>query len=193
VITKITIDASKIDTQERKDKLEIVAQEMHRVLNSTIFRDKVMLMKKHGERSKWKDKTNLEIYNHIMSGQEVLNGEEVDYELDIFVDDYFSLKRVIGYTYPSIKTIFVNTRYFDKRNTRDIGSNILHETGHKLGFSHDFRATKDRPYSICYQLNKVYEECHNILMGTVISKVKVCHRSWKTLWLKKYCYWIDAR
>lgn len=189
MITTINIDASKIKTQERKDKLAIVAQELHRVINSTLFRDKVMRIKKQGELSKFKDQPNSMIYNHIMSGKEVLDKEE-DFEMDIFINDYFSLKRVIGYTKPSIKTIFVNTRYFDKRTTKLIGSNILHEYGHKLGFKHAFRKTKNRHLSLCYELNRIYEECYDTLFGIPQYKT-ICYRSWKTLWIKKTCYKVE--
>lgn len=189
MLTTINIDASKIGSQERKDKLAIVAQEMHRVINSTLFRDKIMQIKKQGELSKFKNQPNSLIYKHIMSGQEVLD-DELDYELDIFVNNYFSLKRVIGYTKPSIKTIFVNTRYFDKRNTRDIGSNILHEYGHKLGFKHAFRKTRNRHLSLCYQLNKAYEDCYDKLFGIPQYKT-ICYRNWKTLWIKKTCYQVE--
>lgn len=189
MITTVNIDASKLDTQERIDKMTQVAIEMHRVLNSKIFMDGVLRMKKHGERSKYINYSNTEIYQMIMKGAEVLD-PVVDYELDIFVDDYYSFKRVIGYTYANTKTVFVNTKYFDTNSARGVGSNILHEYGHKLGFGHDFRSTSARPYSICYQLNKIYEDCHRKLYSDLVtSKVKYCYRSWKTLWLKKYCYW----
>jgi len=62
MITRINIDATRIDTGERKQKLERVTMEMHRILNSSLFMDKVMKMKKHGETSKWKDRTNAEVY-----------------------------------------------------------------------------------------------------------------------------------
>jgi len=125
-----------------------------------------------------------------MEGAEVLD-PEVDYEIDIYVDDYYSLKKVIGYTYRNTKYQYVNSRYFDKRSTKLIGSNVLHEYGHKLGFGHDFRRTKRRPFSVCYQLNDIYEECYDQLMGNLPQRIKKCYRSWRTLWLKKYCYWVE--
>lgn len=187
MITKINIDASKIDSQERLDKINNVALEMHTVINSSIFRDKIYVMDKSGETSKYKDVSNSEVYQMIMKGAEVLD-PQVDYEMDIFIDDYFSLKRVIGYTFKTTKTIFVNTRYFDSRPSSLIGSNILHEYGHKLGFDHDFSNTPRRPKSICYQLNRVYEECHARIFNEKRPVTETyCVRSWRTLWFKR-CY-----
>ena len=188
MITRINLDATKINSQVRKDKLTRVAQELHTVINSRIFMDAIIKMKPmKGELSIWKDATNMSIYKHIMSGAETLDPVE-DYELDIYVDDYYSLKWVIGYTRPSIKTIYINSRYFDKRTTKLIGSNILHEQGDKLGFKHAFR--KPSRSCICYQLNDIYETCYDRIFGKgQANKVKVCYRPWKFLKLKKVCYW----
>jgi hypothetical protein len=191
MLTKITIDASKMDTLERREKIQTVAGELHTVINSRIFMDEVMKMRTHGERSKLKDLSNREIYDLLMKGAETLD-PEVDYEWDIFVDDYYTFKRVVGYTYLNKKWIYVNTKYFDTRSTKLIGSNIVHEQSHKLGFSHDFRSTKDRPFSVSYQLNLAYERAYDRIYGKEIkTKKKVCSRSWRRLWIKK-CKWIEV-
>lgn len=187
MLTKITIDGSRLNTEWRREKAQRVAHEMHTVINSKIFQDKVLKMDKWGETSKYKDAPNIEIYQMIMRGAEVLD-PVVDNEIDIYVDDYYSIKRVIGYTYANTKWIYTNTRYVDSYHSKLVGSNFIHEYGHKLGFDHDFRSTARRPYSICYLLNDIYEQCYAILFKQTKSEVRVCYRSWKTLWLKKYCY-----
>ena len=126
-----------------------------------------------------------------MNGAEVLD-PVIDNEWDIFIDGYFSMKRVIGYTMRNIKTIFVNTKYFDTRHKALVGSNIVHEYGHKLGFSHDFRATADRPFSICYQLNLCYEAAYSKIYNVYPEIKTVCKRNWKFLWLKKTCYRVEV-
>jgi len=162
---KLNINVEKLNTEDRKNKVRKTVVQMEVILNSENFRKKVIAIKsKHGETTKFKNYSNQEIYDLIMSGAEVLH-PQVDNELDVTIDDYFSWKRVIGYTMGSIDTIYVNTKYFDKRETKLVGSNILHEYGHKLGFGHDFRSTSRRPFSICYLLNDIYESCHTEIFG----------------------------
>jgi hypothetical protein len=179
MITGINLNASKMNCEERRDKLEEVAFQLHQIVNSTIFRDKVLRMRPWGETSEWKSASGAMIYNHIMSGAEETNGIE-DRVMDIYVDDFFSYRNIVGYMNPFKKWIHVNTKYFDKRFNKAIGSNILHEYGHTLGFRHEGGATKARPHSICYRLNVIYEECHNKLVGNNIPslvKIKV-GRTW---------------
>ncbi len=123
-----------------------------------------------------------------MSGSEVLS-QGMDSEMDIEVVPYYSLKRVIGYTYPSIAKIYFNTRYFDQRPNNLIGSNLIHEYGHKLGFSHSFRNTKTRHLSIPYLLNEAYENAHFEIYGDAkVSKIRVC-TGW---WIFKKCKWVNG-
>ena len=184
---KVSIDGSKLDTIRRIRKVAKVQEEMEIILNSDLFKMLVTNMKLlHGETSAWKDATGEEIYERIMSGASDLSPEK-DSVINIFVDDYYSWKRVIGYTYPNTKTIYTNTKYFDSVNiTQDnhhrkmTGSNFLHEYGHKIGFDHDFRATARRPYSICYQLNDIYESCWDALMPSRMKRVEriYSYRRW---------------
>lgn len=192
MITEINMDANRMNVKERADKLGEVAWEMHQVVNSSIFRDRVLKLspaQKVGERSKWKDASNMEIYKRLMRGAERFKDDE-DNVMDIYVDDYYTFKRVIGYTTLTSKYIYVNTKYFDGRSNKLVGSNLLHEYGHHVGFSHDFWATEERPNSLCYQLNRIYEECHNMLIGNRGSLVKVKVGGWwlwsRYEWRRKY-------
>lgn len=182
--TRIEIDGRKLNNAARITKARLVQDEMELVINSDHF--KHALIKKldrrpyHlGEKSQFKDALPEEIYLHLRRGAEVLSPKN-DFIWQIEIDDYFSLKRVIGYTLQNIKTIFVNTRYYDKFGSKKIGSNICHEQGHKLGFKHDFWNTKNRGNSLCYLLNEVYEEVWEIMFGTNSERdlVKVCYRYW---------------
>jgi len=190
MITTIKLDATRMDNEIRRDKMGQVSLEMHTVINSSIFRDQILKLKPFkGERSKYKNLTNSEVYNMIMHGADI-HEPQMDHELDIFVDDYYTWKKVIGYTKPKVDRIIrVNTKYFDKRHTMNIGSNILHEYGHLMGFSHDFFMSDERPSSICYQFNKAYVAAYKKLFNLQTARVKVCRRDWRWLGLRKICKW----
>lgn len=170
-----------MNTPARREKLIQVAEELERVLSSVMFRDEILKLTKAdkvGELSDWRGMPNLSLYNHITSGADRFDSNK-DNVMDVFVDDYYSFKRVIGYTTLNSKYIYVNTKYFDKRSNKLVGSNILHEYGHQLGFSHDFRATSRRPNSICYKLNGIYEKCHDIIIKKGLTWKKVfVRRKW---------------
>jgi len=191
---KIKIDFKQLNTQPRRDKAQVIQNEMQLIMRSNLYRDKFLKMLDereyvNGELSKWKYASPNEIYYHVMSAREVLNPEE-DNEVDIWVDDYYSFRRIIGFTSTKDKYIHTNTRYFDKRTSKLNGSNFHHEWGHKMGFSHDKRNTKRRKNSLCYLMNEIYEQCWDIMFSepSANDKVLVCYRSWRNLWFKR-CYW----
>jgi hypothetical protein len=55
--------------------------------------------------------------------------------------------------------IHLNRYYFNTWHTCTWGSTILHETSHAMGYDHDYKLTKSRPYSVPYQLNRAMERC----------------------------------
>jgi len=193
---EVIIDESKLDTLERRTKIKTIETEMNYVLNSEVFkRNFINVLNGNsfdlGERSVWKKSTPELIYKRFMSGATVLS-PELDAVINIEVDDYYTWKGVIGYTKRSIPTIYMNTKFFDKRSTMLCGSTLCHEYGHKCGFGHDFRRTKTRPLSICYLINKIYNISYMELFGIEKRKYKtICKRSWKTLFFKR-CYKVLA-
>lgn len=195
--TNVHIDYRRLNTNERQTKAQLVEQEMFLVINSKVFKQGFIkkLAKRNyrnGETSQWRFASPGEILVHILRGAEILS-PEVDYTLNIIVDDYYTFKRVIGMTYSNSPVINVNTKYFDVRSSKLCGSNIFHEEGHKLGFGHDFRQTARRADSICYLMNEVFEETWDALFGTPheTDKVLVCTRSWRSLWFKR-CKWVRS-
>jgi hypothetical protein len=190
---RVVIDFSKMDTDKRKKKALQVQKEMELILNSTLFKDRVLLMDKRGELSDWKNANNKAIYEYLMDGSETLRPTK-DGILNLSIDDYYSFKSVVGYTYENTETVYSNTKYFDSEDKtyenhhrKLTGSNFLHEYGHKKGFDHDFRSTERRDYSICYQMNEIYEYCWNRLIApTLVKKVEVVsYRSWFRTYTKE--------
>lgn len=190
--TVVKINYEKLDTPERRQKALLVENEMNIVLTSEVFKQMLLLTLGRkayntGEMSPWKDKAPILIYNHIMAGGEVLTPAK-DMSIDIDVDDYYSIKKVVGYTTRNSKTIHVNTKYYDSRPSKLIGSNLLHEYGHKIGFEHAFFRTKTRDLSLCYLLNYVYELSWDTIFKKphALERVLVCKRKW---FFFKSCKW----
>lgn len=63
-------------------------------------------------------------------------------------------RSTIGYTYPDVPWIALNSRKWGVLDDADISANICHEAGgHKFGrYAHTFEWTPDRPYSVPYGL-----------------------------------------
>jgi hypothetical protein len=184
---KVLIDESKLNTVWRRGKAKQIEHEFQLIVNSELFKEKVLGIKyKHGELSHWGKASNEEFYNYFMSGSSVLQ-PEADKIINIELDDYYTWRGVIGYTYPNINTIYVNTKFYDNNDLRIqshhrklTGSNFIHEASHKMGCDHDFNRTARRAYSLSYLLNEIYEECWDrIVLPTLEKRITtVTYRRW---------------
>lgn len=98
--------------------------------------------------------TNPEVYDLIMSGKEKLD-PTADQEADIFLRvDRKNRRGVIGYTYPNTPFQYIYSWVLKKYTPEQIAGNLFHEWLHKVGFNHDFKATRNRPYSVPYACGK---------------------------------------
>ncbi len=79
--------------------------------------------------------------------------------VQIDVEMYYTLKRVLGYTLPSAKKEWLNRRYMLSWNVCDLGSLLAHETSHKIGYGHDHQNTPRRKSSVPYTINRVFKSC----------------------------------
>lgn len=75
------------------------------------------------------------------------------------VDMYFSRKRVVGYRQPPSSTIHTNRKYHAGATACARASNLTHEWSHVLAFTHDYKATKSRSYSVPYSINAAFQVC----------------------------------
>jgi len=83
----------------------------------------------------------------------------VDARITIDVTMYYSLKRVLGYTYEGVNKEWINRRYMMKWSQCDLASLLGHETSHKVGYDHDYYANASRPYSVPYSINEAIDKC----------------------------------
>ena len=154
----------KMNNFDSNDRLKGLSAKdlLERIFNSDEFKKRVINFRYNGasQFANNKDMTNEEIYTHLMSGQEVLNGQ-IDFEMDISVTLYRSSwfgRKTIGYTYPNKPMIYSNTRFFDHYSPSQVAGNWAHEWVHKMGFGHDKYSTAQRPYSVPYAIGYLIEE-----------------------------------
>jgi hypothetical protein len=171
---------------------------LEKVLNTVEFRDRLLAMKFTNNLGK----TNLQIYNKILSGSETLSSE-TDYEIDIDVQMYHENNRVVGWTKPSVIWTKLNRKFFNQYNYAEIACNAFHEWLHKIGFDHSSaRDHKSIPYSLGYLVEDMIKEMEKGVVFTTIegeylpvpeipthTPKLVCYRSWRT-WFKKKCYYV---
>lgn len=83
-------------------------------------------------------RTNLQVYNHIMSGQESCPElTEIDQEADVFLKiDRRYKPGVVGWTRPEISWQYLYEWVLKKKDWVYISGNLCHEWLHKLGYSH---------------------------------------------------------
>ena len=79
--------------------------------------------------------TNAQIYQKLLDGKEELK-PVVDHTMDLDLELYYSLKSTVGYTYPDVIRIWMNTKFFDSYTPVEVADNVFHEWTHKLGFDH---------------------------------------------------------
>lgn len=86
--------------------------------------------------------------------------------ISLVVEPYYSIRNVIGYGLAGDEITRLNTKYLNNYNPLNmyhqmyVGSNLLHEHSHDIGFDHDFYATKRRKNSVSYILNRAYEDAY---------------------------------
>jgi len=199
--TTVRVSSENLDSDYRKEKAITAAASLQKIINHPKFKELIMAMPESHRRteiSQYKHAPNEEIYRMIMLGKEEWN-DDVDYEIDLVVDDYTSSwfrRGVIGYMIPGQPKIWVNTRHFDTASVKAVVSNFLHEYGHTLGFRH---SSADPDGSIPYYLNKVVEQMWGVIypheaVETDPEKPRgywSCKRVWYTLWIKRRCWWVS--
>jgi hypothetical protein len=182
----VNILVDNLDTADRRKKAIEAAHCLELIINSTQFADMIISMPddwRLGETSFFKDLTNFEILEYIISGKEEWHNE-VDNEIDMIIEDYHRWgSRVVGYMIPFKPTTWVNTKFFDQNHVKLVTSNFLHEYFHHLGMRHGGEFFR---WSIPYYANKIVEDIFYEVCTVEPPQYKeVCFRSWRTLWRKR--------
>ena len=103
--------------------------------------------------------SNSQVYKKILEASEKLSSSKNN-TMDLDLESYYTKKNVIGYTMPSIKAIFINRRYLDKKSfkSNQVAMNLTHEWLHKLGYKHAQKNNSSRPHSVPYAIGYIIRE-----------------------------------
>ncbi len=140
-------------TAARKAKYDKAQEVFQKVTDSQEFKDKVLAFK-YQQMTADPKKGAQAVYDHILAGNEKLQ-PDVDKEVDMEVEFYYANNSTVGYTYGTVKRIYVNTKFFDSYKPSSVAANLIHEWLHKLGYGHDSSATSRRPYSVPYGVGSI--------------------------------------
>lgn len=138
--------------RNQEEKIHHAIELIKRVIASDEFKKKVVARKKYVD-SNYSGAT---IYKKILQGSEMLNPGSNN-TMDLELKAYHESANVIGYTKPSIKTVYVNTRYLNMSSftPNQVAMNLTHEWLHKLGFKHAAKKTPTRANSVPYAVGYI--------------------------------------
>lgn len=142
-----------------EDKLADAADLVKRVIQSQEFKDAIVGFTYNGKHTFVDNNglTNLQIYDRLIIAAEKLTPAK-NYTLDVEVRLYYEDSTTVGYTYPSSKGIWMNTKYFNRYTPYQVAGNLTHEWVHKLGFTHASSDTPSRPYSVPYAVGYIVRQ-----------------------------------
>lgn len=144
-------------TRDQEDKIHQAFDLIKKVVASDEFKKKVLSKTYKGKKDYIDtNDSNATIYKKILQGSEKLNSG-ANNTMDLQLKAYRESANVIGYTKPSINTVYLNTRYLDKASftTRHVAMNVTHEWLHKLGYKHAAKKTASRPHSVPYAVGYI--------------------------------------
>ena len=145
--------------REDEEKLYKAIEIIKKVVASEEFRTRVLNYTYEGKKQFVDNDglTNAQIYQKLLDGREDLR-PEVDNEMDLELQLYYSWRNTVGYTTPGELRIYMNTKFFDPYTPAEVAGNVFHEWTHKLGFDHDSSYSVSRDSSVPYAIGYIIEE-----------------------------------
>ena len=141
---------------EEQEKMERAIEIIKLVIATEEFRTKILNHTYNGKKT-FVDNggySNAQIYQKILEGAETLQPTR-DNTLNAEVELYYAATNIVGYTYPSTKRIWVNSKYFNSYTPAGVAHNLFHEWMHKLGFNHASSWSESRDYSVPYAVGNL--------------------------------------
>jgi hypothetical protein len=140
----------------QQDKMEEAMAIIKMVVGTEEFRQKVLNYTYNGKKEFVDNSglSNAQIYQKILEGAEKLQPAKNNI-MNAEVELYYAANNTVGYTYPSSRRIWVNTKFFDNYTAAGVAHNLFHEWMHKLGFNHATNWSPSRDHSVPYALGYI--------------------------------------
>ncbi len=147
-------------TKPKERKLHQAVELLRLVFASSEFRKQILLHRYRGRYGFYMNdgESNRVLYAKILDGVEKLypyQNNAMDVEVELYAD--FESK-VMGYTYPRTRRIWMNTKYFNRHTTPEIAGHLVHEWLHKLGYDHERQLSPRRRYSVPYAVGTIVKK-----------------------------------
>lgn len=166
--TPAPIEASTFDvkvkmigfSKDHEQKILAAVEVIKTVVASDEFRRRVINKKYEGKKI-YVDNggfTNKQVYKKILAGDEKLGNTTPNNTMDLELKSFEADTKTIGYTYPSIKRIYLNRKFLDKFKPHQVAANLFHEWLHKLGFKHEVKKTPSRSHSVPYAIGYIIRD-----------------------------------
>lgn len=156
-------------TTSQSDKVAEAEELIKKVIATEEFREAILNHTYNGKKTFVDNDgySNAEIYQIILDGAEELNKSKNN-RMDMGVEFYYSNNSTVGYTYPSITKIYVNTKFFNSYVPAEVTRNLIHEWLHKVGFGHAVSYSTSRDYSVPYGVGSIMEKlAKKVAAGTI--------------------------
>jgi hypothetical protein len=144
---------------EQEAKVLKAIEIIKKVVASSEFRNKILNFTYNGKKQFVDNKgmTNEQVYQALLDGREDLI-PEVDHQMDLELELYYSWTSTVGYTTPDVLLIHMNTKFFNPYTPSEVAGNVFHEWTHKLGFDHASSYSVSRDSSVPYAIGYLIEE-----------------------------------
>lgn len=141
----------------QKTKYDKALVVVGKVLKDPEFKKRILAHKKMDGKSGFENTSDspAKVYEKLLQGSETYKKAEIDREADLEVRFYYAANSTVGYTYPKVGYIMVNTKFFNGYTPSSVAANFIHEYLHKLGYGHDSSATSRRPKSVPYGIGSI--------------------------------------
>lgn len=146
---------------EQEQKISKAAELIRKVIASEEFKRRVLNHRFNGKLTYVDNNglSNYQIYKKILAGRELMTNLGRNNTMDLEIELYTDPDSItIGYTYPNIVRIYMNTKYFNTFLPFQVADNMMHEWLHKLGFDHDVQNTPERPHSVPYAIGYIVKD-----------------------------------